>query len=139
MTTESATISVRDIHYSHYSRIDPVETPEGPQVGIVSHMALYAKVNDFGFLEAPYRRVVDGKTYEEVLKKSNNKVDTKVDKNKMYVTEEIVYLDPEEEFDKVIAPADISISEDMSLQDTYVFCRTKGNYSEYGCHIDQFY
>ncbi|QQR93252.1 DNA-directed RNA polymerase subunit beta [bacterium] len=129
LTTESATISVRDIHYSHYSRIDPVETPEGPQVGIVSHMALYAKVNDFGFLEAPYRRVVDGKTYEEVLKKSNNKVDTKVDKNKMYVTEEIVYLDPEEEFDKVIAPADISISEDMSLQDTYVFCRTKGNYA----------
>lgn len=58
LTKERATFSVRDVHNSHYSKICPVNTPEGPSIGVVMHMAVYSRLNDFGFLEAPYRRVV---------------------------------------------------------------------------------
>ncbi|MFQ5492891.1 MAG: DNA-directed RNA polymerase subunit beta [Candidatus Dojkabacteria bacterium] len=58
LTKERATFSVRDVHSSHYSKLCPVTTPEGPSIGIVSHMAVYAKINEFGFMEAPYRRVL---------------------------------------------------------------------------------
>lgn len=58
LTKERATFSVRDVHSSHYSKLCPVTTPEGPSIGIVSHMAVYARINDFGFLEAPYYRVL---------------------------------------------------------------------------------
>ncbi len=74
--------AVRDVHNSHYSRMCPIETPEGPNIGLIGSLALYAHVNEYGFIEAPYRRVVDGK-----------------------VTDEIVWMTADEEEDHNIAPA----------------------------------
>ncbi|MEE1372881.1 MAG: DNA-directed RNA polymerase subunit beta, partial [Parolsenella sp.] len=78
--------AVRDVHNSHYARMCPIETPEGPNIGLIGSLALYAHVNDFGFIEAPYRRVVDGK-----------------------VTDQIDWMTADEEEDHVIAPANTPI------------------------------
>jgi DNA-directed RNA polymerase subunit beta len=69
LTKERATFSVRDVHNSHYSRLCMVTTPEGPSIGIVSHMSIYARINDFGFLEAPYQRVAANLSSAEVTNK----------------------------------------------------------------------
>ncbi|MCA9383201.1 DNA-directed RNA polymerase subunit beta, partial [Candidatus Dojkabacteria bacterium] len=66
LTKERATFSVRDVHSSHYSKLCPVTTPEGPSIGIVSHLAIYARINEFGFIEAPYYRVLSNVNLEEV-------------------------------------------------------------------------
>jgi DNA-directed RNA polymerase subunit beta len=66
LTRERAGFEVRDVHPTHYGRICPIETPEGPNIGLITSMATYAKVNDFGFIEAPYRKVVDGKVTGEI-------------------------------------------------------------------------
>jgi DNA-directed RNA polymerase subunit beta len=66
LTKERATFSVRDVHSSHYSKLCPVTTPEGPSIGIVSHMAVYAKINEYGFLEAPYYRVLSNVDLDQV-------------------------------------------------------------------------
>lgn len=66
LTKERATFSVRDVHSSHYSKLCPVTTPEGPSIGIVSHMALYGRINDFGFIEAPYYRVLSNVKLKDV-------------------------------------------------------------------------
>ena len=78
--------AVRDVHNSHYARMCPIETPEGPNIGLIGSLALYAHVNDFGFIEAPYRRVIDGK-----------------------VTDQIDWMTADEEEDHVIAPANTPI------------------------------
>ncbi len=78
--------AVRDVHNSHYSRMCPIETPEGPNIGLIGSLALYAHVNSFGFIEAPYRRVVDGKA-----------------------TDQIDWMTADEEEDHVIAPANTPI------------------------------
>jgi len=88
VTRERAGFEIRDVHPSHYGRICPIETPEGQNIGLVNTLATYAKVNEFGFIEAPYRVVKDGK-----------------------VTEEIVYLTATQEEEKVIAPASVKIDE----------------------------
>ena len=75
---------VRDVHNSHYSRMCPIETPEGPNIGLIGSLALYSRVNDFGFIESPYRRVVDGR-----------------------VTDEIVWMTADQEEDHNIAPASV--------------------------------
>jgi DNA-directed RNA polymerase subunit beta len=82
LSRERAGFEVRDVHPSHYGRMCPIETPEGPNIGLIGSLATYARVNDFGFIETPYRRVVDGR-----------------------VTDEIVYLAADEEEDYVIAQA----------------------------------
>lgn len=82
LTRERAGFEVRDIHNSHYGRICPIETPEGPNIGLISYLTTYAKVNEYGFIETPYRKVVDGK-----------------------VTDEIKYMPADEENDHVIAQA----------------------------------
>ncbi|WP_054816050.1 DNA-directed RNA polymerase subunit beta, partial [Nocardia arizonensis] len=66
LTRERASLEVRDVHYSHYGRMCPIETPEGPNIGLMGYLSVYARVNPFGFLETPYRRVVDGKVTDEV-------------------------------------------------------------------------
>ncbi len=76
----------RDVHNSHYSRMCPIETPEGPNIGLIGSLALYAHVNDYGFIESPYRRVVDGK-----------------------VTDEVAWMTADEEENHKIAPADVPI------------------------------
>ena len=73
---------MRDVHNSHYSRMCPIETPEGPNIGLIGRLALYARVNEYGFIEAPYRRVENGK-----------------------VTDIIDWMTADEEEDHIIAPA----------------------------------
>ncbi len=86
LTRQSATLEVRDVHDSHYGRICPIETPEGPNIGLISQLATYARVNEFGFIETPYRRVVDGR-----------------------VTDEVVFLSAEEDEKFRIAPGDTPV------------------------------
>jgi DNA-directed RNA polymerase subunit beta len=88
LTRERAGFEVRDVHPSHYSRICPIETPEGPNIGLITSLATYARINEFGFIEAPYRKVVKGRVTEEIeylsaiegdkylIAQANSKVDT---------------------------------------------------------------
>ncbi|WP_440446530.1 DNA-directed RNA polymerase subunit beta, partial [Nocardia amamiensis] len=66
LTRERAGLEVRDVHYSHYGRMCPIETPEGPNIGLIGYLSVYARVNPFGFIETPYRRVIDGTVTDEV-------------------------------------------------------------------------
>jgi DNA-directed RNA polymerase subunit beta len=88
LSRERAGFEVRDVHTSHYGRMCPIETPEGPNIGLIGSLATYARVNDFGFIETPYRRVVDGR-----------------------VTDEILYLAADEEEEHVIAQANAAIGD----------------------------
>jgi len=67
LTRERAGFEVRDVHATHYGRICPIETPEGPNIGLITSLAIYARINEFGFIEAPYRKVVDGKVTDKIL------------------------------------------------------------------------
>ena len=67
LSRDRAGFEVRDVHYSHYGRMCPIETPEGPNIGLISYLATFAKINKYGFIEAPYRRVADGKVLDEVI------------------------------------------------------------------------
>jgi DNA-directed RNA polymerase subunit beta len=93
LSRERAGFEVRDVHSSHYGRMCPIETPEGPNIGLVQYLASYAKVNDFGFIETPYRKVEHK------------------DGAQPRVTTEIVYLDASEEEKYIIAPAQISMDD----------------------------
>jgi DNA-directed RNA polymerase subunit beta len=104
LTRERAGFEVRDVHTSHYGRICPIESPEGPNIGLVSYMASYAKVNDYGFLETPYRKV--------------NKVGAK-----MHVSDEVHYLDAGDESKYVIAPASVELDEKSNIKNKRVVVR----------------
>lgn len=106
LTRERAGMEVRDVHYSHYGRMCPIETPEGPNIGLINTLSSYARVNDFGFIETPYRRV-DPET---------NKVTNKID-----------YLTADEEDSYVVAQANAVLDEDGSFLDEEVICRFRGN------------
>ncbi|MDE2420831.1 MAG: DNA-directed RNA polymerase subunit beta [Gammaproteobacteria bacterium] len=105
LTRERAGFEVRDVHQTHYGRVCPIETPEGPNIGLINSLAVYAKANEFGFLETPYRRVVDG-----------------------VVTDEIEYLSAIEETDTVIAQADSPINKKGELTDEMVSVRYHGEF-----------
>src|SRR5919197_140899 len=105
LTRERAGFEVRDVHPTHYGRVCPIETPEGPNIGLINSLALYARTNEYGFLETPYRKVVDGK-----------------------VTDEIVFLSAIEEGKYVIAQANASIDKAGKLVDTLVSCRFKNEF-----------
>lgn len=115
ITRERASFSIRDINSSQYSRIDPVRSPEGPNIGLVTYLAMYARINDFGFLEAPYRRV---------------KKEKKGNKTIIMPTDEIEYLSADEEVKHYITHADIQLNEDGSFKDAMVAARFKGEYLE---------
>lgn len=102
LTRERAGFEVRDVHPTHYGRVCPIETPEGPNIGLINSLAVYARTNKYGFLESPYRKVV------------NNKV-----------TEVIEYLSAIEEGEYVIAQANASINANLELVDELVPCRYK--------------
>ena len=104
---ERASAEVRDIHYSHYGRICAVETPEGQSIGLVNGLAAYTKVDKYGFLETPYKRVVDGK-----------------------VTSEVVYLMADEEEKYYIAEAVEPLNEDKSFKNERIICRKKGTFEQ---------
>lgn len=115
ISRERASFSIRDINSSQYSRICPVRSPEGPNIGLVTYLSLYARVNVYGFLEAPYRKVVAEK---------------KGTKTEMRVTDEIVYFDADNESDHYITHADIAIDEKGYLVDNIVPARYRGDYLE---------
>ncbi|ASV97879.1 DNA-directed RNA polymerase subunit beta [Paraburkholderia aromaticivorans] len=103
LTRERAGFEVRDVHPTHYGRVCPIETPEGPNIGLINSLALYAHLNEYGFLETPYRKVVDSK-----------------------VTDQIDYLSAIEEGRYVIAQANAAVAEDGSLTDELVSSREAG-------------
>ncbi|WP_244951876.1 DNA-directed RNA polymerase subunit beta [Trinickia caryophylli] len=103
LTRERAGFEVRDVHPTHYGRVCPIETPEGPNIGLINSLALYAHLNEYGFLETPYRKVVDGK-----------------------VTDQIDYLSAIEEGRYVIAQANAAVADDGTLTDELVSSREAG-------------
>lgn len=160
LTKERATFSVRDVHSSSYSRLCPVETPEGPSIGIVSHMSIYARINEFGFLEAPYFRVISNINLEKLddlgileghtlredakdeegklvfkkgakIKKSDiDKIEKSTIKELKFepkISDEVVYLSPDEETGYNIVPA-IARKSETELDGDTVFVRSQGGY-----------
>ncbi|MGY0694005.1 DNA-directed RNA polymerase subunit beta [Virgibacillus sp. FSP13] len=105
LTRERAGFEVRDVHYSHYGRMCPIETPEGPNIGLINSLSSYAKVNTFGFIETPYRRV---------------------DPDTGKVTAKIDYLTADEEDNYVVAQANAHLNEDGSFEDEEVIARFRG-------------
>lgn len=103
LSRERASLEVRDVHYSHYGRICPSETPEGPNIGLISNLATYARVNQFGFIETPYRRV------------TNNKV-----------TNEVIYLTAGEEKNYIIGQANIELDRNNNISSKSVIARSNG-------------
>ena len=103
LTRERAGFEVRDVHPTHYGRVCPIETPEGPNIGLINSLALYARVNDYGFIETAYRKVIDSQ-----------------------VTNEIEYLSAIEEGNYVVAQANASLDAAGRLSDDLVTCREKG-------------
>ena len=108
LTRDRASTEVRDVHVSHYGRICPIETPEGQNIGLINNLASYAKINKYGFIETPYRKV-DKKTCR-VLNGA----------------EDSVYLSADEEWDKCIAEANINLGPDGTILDDQVVARYKG-------------
>ncbi|MBK1696552.1 DNA-directed RNA polymerase subunit beta [Rhodovibrio salinarum] len=105
LTRERAGFEVRDVHPTHYGRICPIETPEGPNIGLINSLATYARVNKYGFIESPYRKVKDG-----------------------VVTDEVVYLSAMDEVRYTVAQANAEVDEDGKLSDDLISCRRGGEY-----------
>ncbi|MEX0959558.1 MAG: DNA-directed RNA polymerase subunit beta [Burkholderiales bacterium] len=106
LTRERAGFEVRDVHPTHYGRVCPIETPEGPNIGLINSLALYARTNEYGFLETPYRRVHNGR-----------------------VTDEIVFLSAIDEGQYVIAQANAAIDKKGKLLDEIISCRFRNEFS----------
>jgi DNA-directed RNA polymerase subunit beta len=106
LTRERAGFEVRDVHPTHYGRICPIETPEGPNIGLINSLATYSKVNNYGFIETPFRKVLSGK-----------------------VTNEVVYLSAMEEKNNTIAQANEPLKTDGSFERDLVSCRKDGIFS----------
>ena len=107
LSRERAGFEVRDVHYTHYGRLCPIETPEGPNIGLISSLSVYAKVNSMGFIETPYRKVTDGV------------VDIKGTP---------IYLSAEEEEDKLIAQATVKVDENGKILHDKVIARMEGDF-----------
>ena len=106
LSRERAGFEVRDVHYTHYGRLCPIETPEGPNIGLISSLGVFAKVNNLGFIETPYRKVEDGK------------VDLK----------NTIYLSAEEEENKLIAQSTVSVDAKGQIQDARVIARDQADF-----------
>jgi len=105
LTRERAGFEVRDVHPTHYGRICPIETPEGPNIGLINSLATYARVNNYGFIETPYKKIVNGK-----------------------VTEEVEYLSAMKEVDFTIAPSNIELDSNNKITAELVNCRKNGEF-----------
>ena len=117
LTRERAGFEVRDVHPTHYGRVCPIETPEGPNIGLINSLATYARTNEYGFLESPYRKVIDGK-----------------------ITEDIEYLSAIEEAECVIAQADSPVNEKGLFTEEFVTVRHRNEFTvmqpEHISHMD---
>ncbi len=107
LSRDRAGFEVRDVHYSHYGRMCPIETPEGPNIGLISYLATFAKINKYGFIEAPYRRVVDGK-----------------------VLDEVVYMTADEEDEFIVAQANEPLDENGCFERKKVMARYRDEFHE---------
>jgi DNA-directed RNA polymerase subunit beta len=105
LSRERAGFEVRDVHYSHYGRLCPVETPEGPNIGLISSLTTHARVNELGFIETPYRKVIKGR-----------------------VTDKIEWLSANEEEEARIAQANAALSPDGTFRNEFVLCRERGDF-----------
>ena len=108
LSRERAGFEVRDVHYTHYGRLCTIETPEGPNIGLISSLCVYAKVNRLGFIETPYRKVVDGVAATS--------------------SDDVVYLSAEDEAQSIIAQANASIDEKGNFNDSLVKSRLQGDF-----------
>src|SRR5512142_2517351 len=106
LTRERAGFEVRDVHYSHYGRMCPIETPEGPNIGLITSLTTFARINDLGFIETPYRKVVDGKVQKG----------------------EVVWLDANAEENARIAQANAPLNDDGTFVNEFVLCRERGDF-----------
>jgi len=106
LARERAGFEVRDVHTTHYGRVCPIETPEGPNIGLINSLSVYARTNEYGFLETPYRRVVDG-----------------------VVTDQVDYLSAIEEGEYVIAQASVPVDDNGRLKEGLVSCRYKDEFT----------
>ena len=107
LSRERAGFEVRDVHHTHYGRICPIETPEGPNIGLISSLGIYAKINNLGFIETPYRKVVNGK---------------------VELDEAPIYLNAEDEEHKIIAQANVEMKDDGTITTDRVIARLDGDY-----------
>lgn len=107
LSRERAGFEVRDVHYTHYGRLCPIETPEGPNIGLISSLSVFAKVNNLGFIETPYRKVEDGK---------------------LDVKNPPIYLSAEEEEEKLIAQANIPLTDDGTIDSDKIIARMEGDF-----------
>jgi len=105
LTRERAGFEVRDVHYSHYGRMCPIETPEGPNIGLITSMTTYSRLNELGFLETPYRKVVDGK-----------------------VSNDLTWLSASEEEEYAVAQANAALNPDGTFAHDLVLCRRRDDY-----------
>lgn len=119
ISRERAAFSIRDINSSQYGRIDPIRSPEGPNIGLVTYMALFSRVNEYGFLEAPYKRVVK-------------------EGNKMKVSDEVVYLSADDEREAYITHAGINIGPNGEILDERVPVRFSGDFTEVDVELLQY-
>ncbi len=107
LTREAARFDFRDVHHSHYGRVCPIESPEGPNIGLISSLSCYARVNDYGFIETPYFRVTNG-----------------------VVTEEMVYLSADQELEYHIAPSTVNVDKEGNVLEPVLFVRRRGNFEQ---------
>ncbi len=108
LSRDRAGFEVRDVHYTHYGRLCPIETPEGPNIGLISSLCVYARINSLGFIETPYRKVVNGK----------------VDMS----DEGCVYLSAEDEEGKLVAQANVHMTDDGEITDERISCRLQADF-----------
>lgn len=108
LSRDRAGFEVRDVHYTHYGRLCPIETPEGPNIGLISSLCVYARINDLGFIETPYRKV------------ENGKVDL--------TPEGCIYMSAEEEEDKMVAQANIHLDDEGNILDERISCRREADF-----------
>ncbi|MEE1024723.1 MAG: DNA-directed RNA polymerase subunit beta, partial [Acutalibacteraceae bacterium] len=109
LSRDRAGFEVRDVHYTHYGRMCSIETPEGPNIGLISHLATFARINEYGFIEAPYRRV---------------------DKEKGIVTDEVIYMTADMEDDFIIAQANEPLDEEGHFKRSKINCRHRDEFIE---------
>jgi DNA-directed RNA polymerase subunit beta len=110
LSRDRAGFEVRDVHYTHYGRMCPIETPEGPNIGLISYLATFAKINEYGFIEAPFR---------------------KIDKENGIVTDEVVYMTADQEDDFAVAQANEPLDENGRFKNKRVVGRFRDSFVEY--------
>ena len=108
LSRDRAGFEVRDVHYTHYGRLCPIETPEGPNIGLISSLCVYAKINDLGFIETPYRKVEEGR----------------VDLS----DQGVVYLSAEEEENKTVAQSSVHLDDEGNILDERIKCRLEADF-----------